>query len=372
MKITKITPFWFQMPLESPISDARNTITHRSCVIVRVDTDSGVSGWGEAASFAGCGELVVQTIRFLEKRYLGQDPTMISKLYDESYHYTQHFGRRGLVINALSGIDVALWDILGKVAGLPVYKLLGASRSSINYYFNAGYYIDGDNLAFVEKSVASGVERGAKAVKIKIGRFGLDDDIKRVEVARKVLGKERDLMVDANACLDKRYLRYLDPVLVENRVRWMEEPVPIQHIESLVELRQQMVTPIAGYELEMTLLGYAEMIERRAIDVVQPDAIWSGGLTECHRIAGVAQAHSIELIPHNFASIVSYAANAHLAASAKTGGWLETDSNNNPFLWNVDKNDAYRLEKGTFALPELPGLGIDLDLTRLEAYRMNV
>ena len=136
MKITAITPYFYEVPLAVPISDARNTITMRSCVLLRVETDEGVTGWGEAASFAGCGELVAGVIKFFEAKLVGQDPSMISRIYDDAYHGSQHFGRRGLVICALSGIDIALWDILGKVAGLPLHKILGASRESIDFYFN--------------------------------------------------------------------------------------------------------------------------------------------------------------------------------------------------------------------------------------------
>lgn len=368
MKITAITPFLFEMPLSVGIADARNTILKRSALLVRVDTDAGIAGWGECASFAGCGRLVAQVVSFFAERLVGRDPTMIAAIYDESYHATQHFGRRGLVLNALSGIDVALWDILGKAAGQPLYKLLGACRDSIQFYFNGGYYVDGDSMDFLRRSAEKAVERGGPALKIKIGRFGVDDDVKRIETARAILGPDRDLMVDANGVLDLRYLRRLDPAMVANDVRWMEEPVSIRAVPALAELRDRLQTPIAGYELEMTLTGWTDLIAGRTVDIAQPDSIWSGGITECRRIAAVAQAHEVEFVPHNFASIVCLAANAHLAASAKTGGWLEVDSNENPFLWSLDRNQSFQLCDGRIPLPDLPGLGIDPDLERLAAY----
>ncbi|MEM1347101.1 MAG: mandelate racemase/muconate lactonizing enzyme family protein [Myxococcota bacterium] len=263
MIITSITPYVYEYDLPNPISDARNTITKRSCLLVKVKTDEGLVGWGEAASFANCGSLVADVIRFLEDRFVGQDPRFISRLYDTQYHLTQHFGRRGLVINALSGIDVALWDLQGKRAGLPVYQLLGASRDKIAFYFNSGYFIEGDHHAFLERTIEQSVERGAGAIKIKIGRHGFADDVWRVKRAREILGPERDLMVDANACLPARYLQRLDDVLSEHGVRWLEEPIPLQNRSVLIELRNKLRTPIAGYELEMTLLGYHQLLKDR-------------------------------------------------------------------------------------------------------------
>lgn len=371
MKIERIEAIRLEMPLAAPIADARNVITRRSAVLVRITTDTGLVGWGEAASFAGAGELVAHAVDFLGRRILGADATLIAQLRDRLYHETQHFGRRGVVLCALSGIDLALWDLLGKRAGLPVHKMLGAARDSIRFYFNAGYY-DGeskqksdDNLV---RSVERAIERGSSGVKIKIGRYGYEDDAARIVKARELLGPSRDLMVDANACLDRRALQYLDDVCHAERVRWFEEPIPLQSIESMRELRQRLRTPIAGYELEMTLQGYAALLDARTVDIVQPDAIWSGGLTECVRIAGVAAAHNIELIPHNFASVVSLAANAHLAAIAPTGGWLEVDSNENPFLWELDANGAYELKDGGICIPDLPGFGIEPDVSRLSQY----
>jgi len=369
LQITAIDTFHYEYELETPISDARNTLTHRSAVLVRVSTDEGVVGWGEAASFAGCGSLVTATIDFLAERLIGRDPTLPVAIYDELYHGTQHFGRRGLLINALSGIDVALWDIVGKVAGMPLYKILGGKREAINGYYNAGYYTD-DHREFLKASVRRAVEAGSKAIKIKIGRYGFEDDAWRIRTARELLGPTRDFMVDANACLEPRYLQRLDDVMVDEGVRWVEEPVPLQPIEALVELRDALRTPVAGYELEMTVDGWQPLIAQRAIDIAQPDTIWSGGITETRRIGELAAAHAIEFVPHNFATIVALAANAHVAAVAPTGGWLEVDSNVNPFLWDLQSESHLSFENGLIMLPQAAGLGVTPNLESVEHLRV--
>ena len=179
-------------------------------------------------------------------------------------------------------------------------------------------------------------------------------------------------MVDANGTMSTHYLRRFDPILVNYRVRWIEEPMSLRSIKLLKRLSDLLETPIAGYELEMTLQGYSELIENHVIDIVQPDAIWSGGITECKRISAVAQSHEIELVPHNFASIISLAANAHIAASSKTGGWLEVDANENPFLWDLDKEKQYQLFDGKIRIPEKPGLGVEPDLNIIKRYRVSI
>ena len=207
-------------------------------------------------------------------------------------------------------------------------------------------------------------------MKIKIGR-SVEEDVRRMDIARDILGPECDLMVDANGILDKPYLIRLDAAMAGRRIRWIEEPVAIQSIRNLADIREALDTPIAGYELEQTADGWSALIEGSTVDIAQPDTIWSGGFTECRQVAGAAASRGIELVPHNFASIVCLAANAHLAAHAPTGGWLEVDSNDNPFLWPINRLDTYALERGEIAIPDRPGLGLDIDLTSIERYRIS-
>ena len=359
------------MDLTTPISDARNTINRRSCVLVRVTTKEGFTGWGECASFAGCGSLVVDCLKFLSPKYVGRETLKPAKLYDEVYFQTQHFGRRGVIINALSGIDIALWDVLAKKANLPLTYLLGAQRDSIRGYFNSGYYTQ-DHREFLVESIRGSIERGCDAIKIKIGRHGFTDDVWRIETARDLIGPSGTLMVDANSCLSLHEVRRLDDCMMETGCRWIEEPVPLQNLDTLSSLRRSIRTPIAGYELEMTLAGHTALIRAGAVDVVQPDTIWSGGITECIRIAAVCASANLEFIPHNFAGTVSLAANAHVAAAAPTGGWLEVDSNINPFLWDMDTNRHWTFDGKHIEIPDVPGIGVEPDLEFIKEYSVKL
>ena len=371
MIIKNIEAWHLMMPLSRPIQDARDDITHRSCVLVKVETEDGQEGWGECASFAGAGELVLSCVDFMKSRYIGRSALRPAQLFDEQYKTTQHFGRRGVVLNVLSGIDIALWDLVGKRANLPVNVLLGSVRETLNGYFNAGYYVE-DHREFLKESLNGCVMRGTKAVKIKIGRYGYDDDVWRIKTGREILGSSRDLMVDANACLTPYQLQQLDPVMLETRCRWIEEPVPLQSLKALKRLRSSLKTPIAGYELEMTLNGYAELIRAGTIDIVQPDVIWSGGITDCSRIASICAAENLEYIPHNFASVISLAANAQVCAVAPTGGWLEVDYNDNPFLWELDDFNDWKFEDGVIKLSKQPGIGVSPSMAFIKEYEVKL
>ena len=371
MIIKNIEAWYLIMPLSKPIQDARDDIFQRSSVIVKVETEDGREGWGESASFAGAGELVMSCIDFIKGRYIGRSALRPAQLFDENYKSTQHFGRRGVVLNVLSGIDIALWDLVGKRANLPLNVLLGSVREEINGYFNAGYYSE-DHREFLKESLRGCIERGSNATKIKIGRYGIEDDVWRIKTAREILGSSRDLMVDANACLTPYQLEQLDPVMFETRCRWIEEPVPLQNLKTLGRLRSRLKTPIAGYELEMTLNGYAELIRAGAVDIVQPDVIWSGGITECSRIASICAAENLEYIPHNFASVISLAANAQICAVAPTGGWLEVDYNDNPFLWEFDESNNWQFKDGIIKLPDQPGLGVSPSMAFIKEYEVKL
>lgn len=374
MNIESIHTHLFEAALEKPIADARNVIHRRSALLVEVRTSDGVVGWGEAASFANSGSLATHALQMLAPHYVGRDSRDIARLQRDALHGTQHFGRRGVVVSAISALDCALWDVMGKRAGLPVHRLLGSFRSDIQYYLNAGYYQPDDPspARTLQESIETSLARNPSGLKIKIGRHGSKDDSARIELASRILDGRRDLMVDANSSLNLRSLTVVDAACVAHGVRWIEEPVPLGPLPFLREVRERSTTPIAGYELEMTLHGYAPLVEGRVVDVVQPDTIWSGGITECLRIASVADAHGIELIPHNFASLLSLASNAHLACAAPTGGWLEVDSNPNPFLWALDRERRWAPgADGRIRIPEMAGLGVDPDLDSLEPYRVS-
>jgi L-alanine-DL-glutamate epimerase-like enolase superfamily enzyme len=373
MKITKVEAIGLSYPLEKPIWDSQHHIASRNCVLVKVYTDEGFIGVGEAAHFGGP---LISTITILEKELaplvIGEDPHAVERIWDKVYRTTIQHGRRGIVIAALSGIDIALWDIIGQKAGLPLYRLLGYSEDRVQAYASTGFYSEGKGPEELAQEAGAAVQAGFRAVKIKVGGLPLREDLKRVEAVRATVGKDVRLMVDANSNWEVPTALKAARALEELDIAWIEEPVAVDDIEGSARVALATSIPIAGYEQETTRYGFKELILRKAVHIVQPDAIWSGGITECRKIAALAAAWNLRCIPHVFSSAICLAANLHLLASIPNGGWVEFDQNPNALREELILQ-PFRIDKdGCVALPERPGLGIVLNSDIIERYRIHV
>ncbi|MEK7215067.1 MAG: mandelate racemase/muconate lactonizing enzyme family protein, partial [Chloroflexota bacterium] len=222
----------------------------------------------------------------------------------EDVQRTRQHGRRGVVMHGISGIDIALWDIAGKVAGLPVYRLLGAYTDRVEAYASGGFYQQGKGVDDLATEPASYVARGYRGMKMKIGRYantqsrlremlannetGIvtpDEDLARVAAVRRALGPDRKLMVDVNCAWGPAFAIQMGRALQPFDIYWLEEPVATDDLRGSAEVARALDIPVAGYETEIGLYGYRELVEQRAVDFVQPDICWSGGFSECRRIA---------------------------------------------------------------------------------------
>jgi len=367
--IKKIDVYFYEKKLNNIIQDARNEIKFRSCVIVKIVSNKNQVGWGEAASFANSGSLVVPIIKFFSKKLINQKIPDPRKFFFENYMNSLHFGRRGLVINALSGIDIALWDLASKTRKIPLFKLLKLKNDKIKYYFNGGYFVKKKEYNFLKNSALFALSKKAYGFKFKIGR-NLKEDKKRIILVKKTLGNKIKIMVDANGVLNFDYLLKIDKLLKKYSIEWIEEPFRFENIAILKKNKKKIKTKIAGYELEQTFDGWREIINSKIVDIVQPDAIWSGGISECLKIVNLCEAKKLQFVPHNFASIISLAANAHLAAISKKN-IIEIDSNENPFLWQINKLDNYKLLNGLIQIPkDTFGLGVDININSISKYRV--
>lgn len=372
MKITKIEAIGLSYPLDKPIWDSQHYIASRNCVLVKVYTDEGFIGIGEAAHFGGP---LLSTITIIEKELapfvIGEDPYAVERIWEKVYRTTVQHGRRGIVIAALSGIDIALWDIMGQKAGLPLYRLLGFSQDSMQAYASIGFYSEDKGPAELAEEAATAVKAGFRGVKIKVGGLPLSADLKRVEAVRAAIGYDVALMVDANSNWDVPTALKAARALEALDIAWIEEPVAVDDIEGSARVAQATSIPIAGYEQETTRYGFKELISRRAVQIVQPDAIWSGGITECRKIAALASAGHLTCTPHVFSSAVCIAANLHLLASIPNGGWLEFDQNPNALREELILRPFRIDSRGRVPLPENPGLGIELNSDVIERYRVH-
>jgi len=368
-KITKIECSYYKKKLSSEISDARNTIKIRSFVLIKIYTNKNIVGYGEAASFANSGDLVVNVAKFLSKKLINHEIPDPEEFYEKSFNETLHFGRRGLVLNALSGLDIALWDLKSKIKKIPIKKMLNINTKKINFYFNGGYFKKNKNLEFLTNSFQKAHDANAFGFKFKGGK-SIKDDHRRYEVISKLNKKNLKIMMDLNGYVDINYVKKLSKHINPKKLYWLEEPISINSLENLKTLKQSVKFKIAGYELEQTFEGWKNLILSKTVDIAQPDTIWSGGVTECLKICNFCNKNNVSYVPHNFASIISLASNAFIAAKSKTK-LIEIDSNENPFLWDINKNKTFIIKNGKIDIPDnIYGFGVEINEKKIERFRV--
>lgn len=372
MKITSLEAIALTCPLKEPIMDATYTLPHRSAVLVRVATDEGISGLGEAAYFGGPPLITRMIIEKELKEYLiGEDPLNIERLWEKMYQRTIKHGRKGAVIASMSGIDIALWDIKAKAANMPLYKLLGGCYEQIRAYASAGFYAEGKGLKELAEEMASYVEEGFTAVKMKIGRLSQAEDVERVKAVRQAIGDDIDLLVDANNVYTSYQAIKIARKMEAYDIFWFEEPVPAEDIEGSARVAAALDTPVAAGENEFTRYGFRDLIINRALNIAQPDATWCGGITEAKKIAAMASAWNIICVPHSFSSAVALVSNLHFSASIPNSMFQEFDRNYNPLRENLLKEPITINKEGYIELTDKPGLGIELNDSVVKKYRVD-
>lgn len=335
-------------------SGVRNT---RSATLVQVETDEGVSGIG---SCSGNGELIeVIVSKILKPLLLGMDATDIVAIWDTAYVRGGHkeFGTRGIGVVALSGIDVALWDILGKVRGVPIYQLLGGKcRDKIPVYATALYPEAPAKVAARARAFA---DQGFHGVKIKVG-FDLEQDIRIVRAVREELGKDFVVMTDANQGYSLDVGLEAAAAFADCGAFWLEEPLFVEDIEGHAALREKTRVPIAVGENLHTYYAFENFILRGAVDFIQPDVARAGGITEIVRITKLAARHGVPVSFHTWGDGVALAASVHLAAALKDCIVMELDYTYNPLREELLR-EPFKVENGYLLPPERPGLGVELD-----------
>jgi L-alanine-DL-glutamate epimerase-like enolase superfamily enzyme len=387
MKIAAVRTLALSCKVDPPYASAAGVQGRRGALLVEVETDHGIIGIGEAGLGGGVTAAVIE--KDLAPLLVGEDPLMIEFLWQKMFARTRQYGRRGLVMQAISGIDIALWDIAGKAAKMPVYRLLGACRDRVEAYASGGFYQEGKGVDGVAGEAEAYRARGFRGMKMKIGRnpstqthlreltgnarfceVDPSEDLARVAAVRQALGPQAKLMVDVNCAWSPAMAIEMGRAMEPYNLYWIEEPVATDDIDGSAEVARALATPIAGYETEVGLYGFRQLIDRSAVDIVQFDLAWSGGFSEGRRIAAYAHAHHRMVAPHAFAGAVLLVASLHLAAAIPNGLVLEWDQNPNAVREELLK-EPLRLEAdGTVKPPERPGLGIELDRAAVERYRV--
>ena len=379
MKITDVRTYVLSTPLDEPFAFSMGWVKRRSTMIVEVLTDEGVTGWGESLCHGLQPPEIAQTIVqvALKPILVGQDPFDVDVLWERMYNLTRPYGQKGAVPNAISGVDIAIWDCLGRALGKPVHKLLGgAYRTEIQPYATGFYRVEGKSYpADAIAEARRHLKNGFTAMKLKIG-FGVEEDIDYVLRVREAIGPGPRLMVDANHAYNVGAARRLLKAIEPAGIHWFEEPISPEDIDGYRELKNLTSIYLAAGENEFTKIGFREWISRRAVDILQPDLCSAGGFTECRKISALAQAWHMPLIPHVWASGIGLAASLQFLATLPPAPlalhpiepMLEYDQSSHPFRQDLIFG-AITMQDGKVQIPDRPGIGVEINREIIERYR---
>ena len=388
MKITKITSHVLGYDLPETLGYSQQYYKKRTSHIVEVETDEGVTGWGECfgpgnIAFANKGivEKVIQPI------VLGMQALDRDVIWHKVYNLMRDHGQKGMPLQALSGVDIALWDIAGKAANLPLYKMIGGAHRDKVEVYGYGMMLRPENInslisRFKEES-AEIKEMGFKALKMKVG-VGPKDDIKLIEAVRRGIGDNFRFMVDANHGYTTHDALYVGRAMEEFSPYWFEEPVAPEDLDGYRELRAALKVNISGGEAEFNRWGWRKLLESRGLDIAQPEVCALGGISEYLRVLALCHSHFTPVVNHVWGSAIAVAVNLHLLAAMPPlpGGlfpWepmLEFDTTHNHFIndlltVSLDIKNQVKSNNGTVSLPNGPGLGVTPKRDFLDKFRID-
>ena len=387
MKIVEVISHVLQHELESELGYSQQYYNKRTAHLVEVRTDEGITGWGECfgpGNVAIANKSIVENV--IQPLVIGMDPNDREVIWHQVYNLLRDHGQKGMPIQALSGIDIALWDIAGKVSGQPIYQLIGGKfRDQVPVY---GYGMmlrrEGINsLCSKFKEEAHAIkESGFVATKMKVG-LGIPEDIKLIQAVRNGIGDQFPFMVDANHCYTIGDALTIGTVLDELNAYWFEEPVAPEDWEGYRELRAKLNVKISGGEVEFTRWGWRHLLENRCIDIAQPEVCAVGGISEYLKVLTLAHTHFIPVVNHVWGSAVAVATNLQLLAAMPPtpGGMhqreplLEFDTTKNLFRDNLLKEPLNILSQvknnqGYVLVPTAPGLGIEPDTEFIKSHEI--
>lgn len=343
------------LPLSTPISDAK-VLTGRQrpmpevvLLFAEIRTEQGLEGIGFSYSKRGGGPAQYAHAKEVADLLIGEDPSDIPRLYERLLWAGASVGRSGLATQALAALDISLWDLKAKRAGLPLAKLLGPYRDSVRTYNTSGGFLNAP-LEEVTRNAVRSLEAGIGGIKIKVGHPDPAVDRARVTAVREAIGEDAPLMVDANQQWDRPTALRMGRWLEQFDLVWIEEPLDAYDVEGHRQLADALDTPIATGEMLASVAEHVRLIDARACDIIQPDAPRVGGITQFLRLATLADHAGLQLAPH-FAMEI----HLHLAAAYPREPWVEH------FDW-LDPLFEERLETrdGRMLVPDRPGLGITL------------
>ena len=387
MRISRVQAWWVRVPIETGRqhrSDFGQVATF-DAAILRIETSDGIVGWGEGKNAAGSagtyGALVHLLNHEIAPLLIGRDARDINAIWEMLYNGVRHrsaaasghampqLARRGLTVAAISAVDIALWDILGKSLGVPVWRLLGGRKAERMPAYASGGWAAADRIGDQLRSYIA--EGGFKAVKMRVGAMDGTPQASaaRVKAAREALGPGTGLMVDAHGTYTVADAKRFAHLVADCDLAWFEEPVIADDKAGMAELRAACNIPIAAGESEATRFAFRDLAVMRAADIFQPDLGFCGGISEAMKIGALASAFNLRLAPHLWAGAPAFFAGLHVAAASPSSFIIEYSLGANPMLHDLIE-ETIDLKDGMIAIPDGPGLGITVSESFLEAHAL--
>jgi len=368
MKITNVEALAISIPLRAAVADAVRTITHRDHLIVRIRTEDGLEGVGFTLGYDGSKAMVSLVDTIYRPILAGADALDSEQLWAEMYRQSIQAGRRGAALRAISAIDIALWDLRGKAAKMPVMQLLGVHSKRLRCYATGGYYREGQTVEELVREMAAYVEQGFSAIKLKVGKLSGREDALRLCAIRQALGEGVDILLDANGgWADSNTAIAALRRLEEYRPYWIEEPVRADNLAAMARIAEALDLPVATGELESTRWAFAELLDRKAADILQPDATVVGGIGEWLKVAHMAAAFDVPIAPH-----YNWDIHTQLVATIPNGLFVEyfVRGSDVKVFDEVLANPIYPDKQGYIAPRTEPGFGMTFRDDRIAHYRI--
>ena len=374
MRIQSVDTVHLRTTLERPVSFSQFSYFDREAMLVKVTAQDGRTGWGEAYGPAAITAAIVQ--EFLGPMIVGHDPGAVESLWESMYARSIDYGQKGVMIAAMSALDIACWDLKAQDAGVPLYRLLGGEPGESIACYWTGFYFGGEEPleSRWEREAEECLAQGFDAVKMKVG-LGVERDAELVAALRGFVGPACKLAIDANHAYSPIEAIDLARRVEQYEIHWFEEPVSPLDVSAYLDVKAASNIPLAGGECEYTRFGFQKWFDARALDFAQPDVCACGGITESMKIATLASLAGIHVTPHVWGSAIGQAAALHFYAARPRRPFtltpeaklIECDRTENPFRTEIVEAPI-RLEAGRWHLPEAAGLGVAVVPEAFEPY----
>ena len=359
MKVTGLRTERVEVPFERPVRTSIHHIESVGAVLVRLDTDQGLTGEAYAFAFGQHKVKVLeQMVHALARHAIGRDPAWVQTIWQSMWLDNNFLGHKGVAVFGLAAIDTALWDLRGKAADQPVWRLLGGMRDSVPAYASEGLFVS-MSVEELQVQAREFVARGFKAMKMRFGKASVTEDAERCAAVREAIGPAVDLMADANQGFSVNHAIRLGRAIERYGLVWFEEPVQAYDLKGSARVAAELDTPIASGETEYARYGFQEMLDHGSADILMPDLQRVGGISEFMKVAHMAEAHDVPVSPHIFTE-----QSLQLCGAIANVNWSE----HMPWFAPLYR-ERLEMVDGEILIPDRPGLGFTFDPAAVERFR---